>query len=477
MGMLLALLLLWTIAFLILYPGCCSIDSDDILNMAFGLPFEANHFRYDSINNHHPASYLFLVWVICQLGQSVGFDQAGCVALVSYAHLVILALCCSFFVARLYNLSKSKLLLAFSFVFFLSNPLIAQYSVTVWKDVIFSGFFLVFLIEYATLLLKPESLDSNKTDVISFIIAGIACTLLRNNAILPIAIALIVLAFKTSAKKAVAVSATILLPFALVVGPIYSLCDVKPGHFSEIVSVPLQQVTRTIAEDGALSNSQRAFYNEILPYDQYSKLYDPTTPNPIKFASEFNDVFLEDHKIDFMLNWFQVGCANPGIYLRAWVAQTQGFWNINYPTWYATPSGYWLDIKFESHSMLGGLMSQDDFYSIRDAFITTFSPIFNIGILTWFMLFVLAYRLREIPYDLAYCTLPLVVLWLTFLIAAPLNNFRYMLPLHLSIPLMLFLLFGAQFNPERLLRSKTGKVCPYNHKLRSKTPNNHQCSK
>lgn len=58
----------WFFFYLLYYPGCTSGDSNDILKMVLGLPFEADHFRYDTWNNHHPIAYTALVSLFVNAG-------------------------------------------------------------------------------------------------------------------------------------------------------------------------------------------------------------------------------------------------------------------------------------------------------------------------------------------------------------------------------------------------------------------------
>ena len=52
--------------------------------------------------------------------------------------------------------------------------------------------------------------------------------------------------------------------------------------------------------------------------------------------------------------------------------------------------------------------------------------------------------------------LPFVVLWMTFLLAAPSNDFRYMLSLHMAFPLFILFAFW-DFSQEKDV-SKTEKI-------------------
>ena len=142
-----------------LYPGCFSTDSNDILKMLWGVPFQSEWFRYDSLNNHHPAFYIVLNYLAVSLGQFLGFTEMKCVALISILHLVTLAACCGFAVLKVNSLFKRKSLTLFCWAFFLWDPLLGWYSVTMWKDVIFSGVFVCFALLLRTLLLLVLFMD------------------------------------------------------------------------------------------------------------------------------------------------------------------------------------------------------------------------------------------------------------------------------------------------------------------------------
>lgn len=142
-GMLVALILLWSFFLLTLYPGIASTDSVDVMKMALGLPFESDHFRYDSLNNHHPAFYVLMNWGALNLGALLGLGEIGQVACAASLHMLVLAICCSWATAKLAGMYRSKGLTVFLLLFFLCNPLIALYSISIWKDVVFAALFLV----------------------------------------------------------------------------------------------------------------------------------------------------------------------------------------------------------------------------------------------------------------------------------------------------------------------------------------------
>lgn len=447
----LTLLAIWGLVFLVCYPACCSTDTNDIFKMVLGLPFESNHFRYDSLNNHHPAFYVFINYVLLSLGQAMGLTLTMSVALIALIHLVVLAICCSYFAIKLRELFASEVVFVFAWVFFALNPVIAQYSVTIWKDVLFSGVFLVFVIQYAFLVIRSAEFISDKKRIIVFYLIALCCSLLRNNAFAAILIAIaFLLCIKQIRKIALILFASILVSFCFASGPIYSLVGIQPTHFAESMSVPLQQVGRVVAEKGVVTDEQWQFLNEIMPYEQWSEKYNPASPNSIKFASDFDDTFLEKNKIDFIVCWTQIGLQNPGIYFRAWCAQTLPFWSMTGTTWHVVPPGYIIDSTqgLVAHNLVGDIVSYDDFSLYREAHIAAFEPLYNVAGLVWLAIFSFMVVFCGNKPKRALMYLPLGLLWMTFLVAAPASDYRYLFAFLLLVPFFVSVCFFNVAIPE-----------------------------
>lgn len=434
------LLILDLIVLLAVYPGLCSTDTEDIFKMILGMPFESNHFRYATLNNHHPAFYTFLNWLVMTGALALGASQATSVALIAGFHAVCVALSCAYTSAVLYQLSRSKKIYVFTIGFFAINPLLMLYSVTIWKDVLFGAFFLVYLVT----LLKLFSLPNERPQIKNLILLGITallCSLLRNNGVMAIVLSLLVtvVACKPLRKALGALLLCLLIFYFAITGPIFSLFGVQSGHFSESVGIPLQQIARTISDDGAISNENKELFASILPIDQWKESYDPSSPNGIKFSADFNDEFLEENKGAFFKAWLQTGLSNPGIYFAAWMYETYPFWSTNSTTWYFTSPGYTLGDTTVSGTSLIPFASYDGLVLAANAFILVLGPMFNDGWLAWIMLAVVLYNALRKERSALFVLLPLVLYWGTYLAAAPASDFRYVFPLYLCIPLFCFL--------------------------------------
>ena len=456
-----SLMVVWTVGFFVLFPGCFSTDSTDILKMIWGIPFESDWFRYDSLNNHHPAFYIFLNFVAVRIGEILGFGQMGCASVVAFMHAVTLACCCGFVACGANRLFGKKIVVILCWAFFLFDPLLVWYSVTAWKDVIFSAVFVCLALLLAEVVLRPTEFLSKRRNAILLILFAVASSLLRSNGFLAVGVALFVVCIVASEpirRFAIASTVLIVVVYLVVTGLVCRIAGVSSAHFSETVGVPLQQISRVVHDGGVLSAEEEEYLDGILPIDEWDDLYNPVSPNPVKFSADFNDGALEGDKLQFIFRWFAIGLENPGIYFRAWIAQTHDYWSLESTTWYIADTGYDLGDGEKKNSHLGNLLTEEDLGAAFDSVKRALPFLYSIGFMAWSMLGGLLVAFLKGRCKSAIFFLPFVALWATFLLAAPANDFRYMLSLHLAFPLfVLFAFWDFKENKGILPEEKQGE--------------------
>ena len=217
--------------------------------------------------------------------------------------------------------------------------------------------------------------------------------------------------------------------------------DVASPHFSETVSVPLQQLARTVVDEGDLTESEESFISELIPLGAIKSDYNPVTPNPLKFSPDFNDEFLESHKVEFLMMWASVFPNNANSYLRAWIDETRGYWDWRQDSWHVVPAGY--DVADSgvnvAESLVPSIMSADTYLAYQDWAINKFVDLLsvpcNCALLGWLAVVLMVVALIMRRRDIGLMLLPSVALWGTMLLAAPVSNeFRYLFALHVTLP-------------------------------------------
>lgn len=424
------------------FPGLCTNDSNDIINQVLGVSEYSTWHRYDGLSNHHPVFYTFLVWIVFQATSFLG-SMDWSVFCFLFMQMTFVAFGCSWSLAWLNRHRVGKLYMIFAVCFFVLSPVLAGHSIIMWKDVPFS---IVILMLVLFLYDASRQSELSKKDVVKLLVILLALVMLRNNGIY-VALATLVYAiivFGSFRKKLIASGIVLVLIAAIVQGPLFALLSVEKGHFSESVSVPLQQVAATVAGGGEVTESQAEFLNQVLPLDEMADTYNPTSPNPLKFSVNFNDEFLEAHKLEFISVWAHMLPSNLGDYVRAWVLLTEGYWN---PGFQGSSIGATTAMfEQETNDLLGFGWDPNDLSSALKA---GFPALFGMGtfVPTVFCVAVLCLllnRRRGAARKLT-CFLPLAALAFTLLIAAPINNdFRYVLSFCLVLPFLPILatLFG-----------------------------------
>ncbi len=410
-------------------PGFLSLDSLVMIDNSRGIYEYANTFRYTGPTNAHSVLYIFLLGLFMQplpTWQGVALFllfQAACLSAIFTWAIVWLA---RLGVPRPYWIAV--------LVFFVINPVIAVYSVTLWKDVLYSAFVLVLSLKLFDWAKSPTI---RLQDYLAVDAVVLALVLLRNTGLYVgvLALACAILAFKGQRARTFAHTAALVAVVMVVQGPVYTALGMGKAHSSEMLSVPLQQLSAVVAHDGSLSEEQRVFLDQLLPIEQYKERYKPESVNDIKFSPDFNDAFLEGNMGSFLRVWVAAAPANLSEYAKAWVGETRGYWQpgavgftfAGWPDWDAkeTVNLFGGDIKWINR--VNGLMA--------------LAPIvYSAGSMAWFtllaiLLLFVARGSRRLA-DYVPFVPPLVVL-LILLVAAPIDyDFRYVYCLELLLPFL-----------------------------------------
>lgn len=452
-----AIWVIWLFWYALYYPGCTSTDSMDVLKMTLGFPFEEDHFRYDTLNSHHPLLYVGFVALFGRIGVLLG-GIGGAIAVTSFVQMTIFAACAAYVVWWVRDRTRSRVAWIAAFLFFAINPLIGRYAVTLWKDVLFSAALTIFCLKCFDLFESRGGLLKKRSFCIGFATSLAFVSLLRSNGFIVAGLSVVVLAIvcRDTRKLVVAWGFGALLAVYLVQSAVAGASGVVPAHFAESVSVPLQQIGKTIATDGVVTDEQAEFIGQIIPLDSIREAYHSDTANWIKFHEQFDDDYLDSHKIEFIAVWMSMFPANAITYISAWLEETVGYWYVDLGGWTVADSGYTLELEGEATTVAASPLVPEAIASSwlfhdtqpTDLLAKLFPPLCRGACLVWFLLFVLSVQISRKRYIAVVTLLPLAIYWATFLVAAPIFcEFRYMFPLHFAIPLIVYcLLLPSRFS-------------------------------
>lgn len=427
----------WIPVFLTYYPGNLSIDSFDVTVQALG---------QEELSNHHPIMFTMLVRLCMKIGGMFGGVTAG-IVLFSLLQMMIQAMTLGFCTEAIRRYGGKKYVVAGAIFFFGFNPIVSMYSITMWKDILFSCWLLL-LISYLFDLIHGEGKARNLgvRELGTMVVLYILLAFGRNNGLYIVLLTSIVLCiyYRKQYKKVVPVFTSVVVIIAVIQGPVYDAFGIEKGSFAESVGIPLQQMAYTVKHDGYITEEQREFLDEMLSLDEMKEAYCPTLSNGIKFHKHFNDEFLEENKGEFLKVWTGMLIHNPFKFVKAYCMQTMGFWHVD-TVGYIYTSGI-SDARYDTLRVKGENLLMDTTGIDLEVTERWDGPILNLftmpAVPFWMILICAVVLIVRKQYSLLIVLTPLIGLWGTIMIATPAyGEFRYVYGLHLAVPFLFFLLF------------------------------------
>ncbi len=454
-----AILVCWLPYFLTFYPGNGSSDSySTILQVKGAWP----------LSNHHPVMFTLFVKLCLKIGESLGGGTGEGIAVFSVAQMLLMAFAFSACVEWMKSRGISRLWQWVATLFWALNPIIALYSITMWKDVLFSIWILLFVIYlYDAVMREPEYVSSAKSLTL---LGGVSLLTAfgRNNGIyiVVLVLAALILVYRKYWKRLLSFSMILVTAVVLIQGPGYEMLGIEKGSFAESVAIPLQQIGHTVAGNGKMTEEQEEFIDHLLPVETIKEVYDPYMVDAIKFNEGFDKSYLENNKMEFLWTWAKMFPENLKGYIEAYALQTLGYWYVDITNWKCTFGLEYTD-KYEVNIVqnLTGIDSSTLIQNmiVRNDMTPVIRYLFKVALPVWLGLLVCFIMILQRRKKYILSLLPLIGTWGTLMIATPVYcEFRYMFGLHLSLPVLGAFLFHmteiSMFMP-RQHDMKERKVC------------------
>lgn len=415
--------------FFVGYPGYLSTDSFTSLNQI----------QSGEYLNNNPFWYTMFIKVFVGLGEALFGEINAAVACYSTAQILILSACFAYCLVTLYQSRIPAWCIVAAWGIYTLLPYNITYSITMWKDILFSASAL--LIAASLYRLLKDIGRSRMLNYVVFVIGSVGFCLMRTNGWYAYLVTAVVMLFTSarSRKKLLWIMAVILVLCWVLINPVQAALGVGQTDFVETMSVPLQQIARVVAQGCQLEEQDRAFLEEIFWLDRVAELYSPEIVDPIKFETirTGGKEFLKENLGEFIKVWLRIGAQYPGEYLEAWVELTKGFWNGGYYFW------IYLAWSYPELSGIGGFAMDNP---VKDLFEALFrymekpvimQPFCSIGLHAWMVvacLFACAAKKRK-EFLL---TLPVLVLLAGLWVGTPVYaEYRYAYPMFTTYPLIL----------------------------------------
>ena len=397
-------------------------------------------------SDHHPFAHTLLIKLFLSLGMALFNNVYAAIACYTIFQMVLMALLLCYCLCILYRYGAGRKLCLLFLIFYACVPYNGSFAVTMWKDVLFSGFLLLFaLCIYRLLHLYPsdEKLKKQPGLLALLLLSGLLVCLFRSNGLYVFLLTspFLVIVLRREWK--------LLLPGLLIVaalalcikGPVYDAIGVAEPAFSESLSIPAQQIARVVHEGRTLTQEQIDLLNQTVDYDSIADYYQPELSDPVKALIQYgNPEYLEAHKGAYLKLWIQLGLRYPLDYWNAFVDQTRGYWFPGEPGLTVNESISPNDVGLTGQSVLRGTAAWK-VVEILNKLYTIFplyGLLYSIGAFTWAAIFWCANCALNGRKRNCLLFIPFFALILTLCLATPVAaDLRYAYPLILSMPLML----------------------------------------
>lgn len=314
---LISIFILWIPHFLAFYPAILSYD--------FNVQYVSAMKGVEFFTTHHPLIHTFLIRQFILLGTHFGSAQTG-IAIFAIVQMLIMACVMAYSCNLIYRLTGKKLFAFVTAGFYAIFPINAILTLCMTKDVLFSAFFLLFVL----LLIELELTGIKRIAIIVFVIAdGVALLLFRNNAIYAFIVFAIVYVSMSGKEwyKSLAVSVIIIVISIVSLVGMQKLMRAESGNKIEMYSVFLQTFARVgMNQRSLLTDEEYNIIDSYVPNEIWTS-YNPAIADNVKnYISDNYDWNVDNVKL--IKDWIYIGVHYPNDYIDAFLSLTCGYWSV-----------------------------------------------------------------------------------------------------------------------------------------------------
>lgn len=435
------LFLAWLPGFLSSYPGVYVIDN----------VFQIEWYLKDMVSAHHPVLHTYLLGICVSLGHSFFHSYEAGLAIYSLLQMAVLSGMFAYVLKSLSGKLPAVVQTACVLLYALL-PVHAVSSFTATKDILYSGLFLLLILKTYELVKEQDIFFESKRKMGGYILLVFLSCCFRNTGIYIFicSIPVFLVICRRYRGKVLLFGLSALVLWGAFTGPLYRLMQVTKGSSAEIMSVPMQQMSRALLVEGdKISPENAAAIQEYIPnYD----LYAARVADPVK--DTFNAGLLNENPGRFLKVWLQTGLSCPQSYIVAFLEMNLGFW---YPQMqYPDADTYLSFIPYRNADAVQvGDVFKDAVYLERTSYIPALaefyenhlenggyqkipvlSMLYSPGFYFWILCFGILLCIYKKNYNMAVPLGMMFLLWLTLMVS-PVVVFRYAYPLVVCLPVML----------------------------------------
>lgn len=430
------LLLCWVPFWLAFWPGTFVYDS--------GTQF---YTYYDwVITTHHPILHTLLLGFCMSLGIDSTEDGSATTGLAVYSavQMILLAAMLAYAIHWMRRRAVPTGVRITVTLLFAIFPFYPIWSFSAQKDVLFGGLAMLFVLQLVDLWLDGYRLLQSPWRIAGFIATAVLMMLMRNNGVY----ALLVLApfgivwAKGARWRVTALLAGCVAAYLAANGALIWATEATSACKVEFLSIPLQQIARTLRDDPAAIAEDTDGVIDTLYDTSPAEVYNPQVADPVKWATYYDEV---DENVPQLLSlWVRMGVHHLQSYAEAFLVQNLPYYLPGAPMAYRFDLGVvQMDMfPIEEHSYFPALRELCQKY---DQTLTLWGLpgarlLSDTAFFVWLAIagFALAWYRRQKHLMAGF--LYLLAIWATCLVG-PVAIIRYMLALFYAVPILWATLF------------------------------------
>lgn len=417
----------WFVYFLKYYPAILTPDSHYVIRYS----------EYKILSDHHTFGHTWFFGFIYYVGKFIFGSQTKGIAFYILIQMFLLATIYNFAIKYFYQKGLKKIYCVCLWLIFALSPLHGHYSVTLWRDILFSASFLLIFISLFEF--NSNNYIVSKKYLFYFIIGTLLMLFFRNNGIYIYIFMFPFLWLVCSNRKFLMrfIYLSIIVFYYVVKGPLFDVLGVEQAKTVEAYSIPLQQIARVIASDKYIDDDIMEELKDYIDVNKVKVNYKPYISDPIKSLT--NSDYLSKNVGDFIKVWFKLLMKYPNVYVEAYLSQTLGYWYPSVEYWSVgtqiSSINGWETI--ECHSLLSNEL--DRFLEkTKDKNIPFGMFIWSLGLQFIIILVSSLILLYKKNYSKLLAFVPLYGLWVSIMIATPVfSELRYVYALFICSPFCL----------------------------------------
>ena len=315
----LILILAYLIMSFVFFPGIYAYDTTSLLS----------EWKLGYLYTNQPAIYTVFVGIFLELGYFLfnSYQIAGYV--VTLVQIIIFALCNAYAIAFIFNNFRINIFIKIVVILLFGlMPFNSILAVSITKDVLFSGLFLVLII----LMIKILYFDKKNISLyVSFGIINIILMMLRKNMVIVSLLFLIIIVFckvkdKIKLIKTIGISIISAIIISSSIDTIFRKSDYA---LYETLSIPLSQLAKvSIDYYDEFSDFDKAMVYKLWGKDEAYRNHSPYLSDNIKLPN-FDYLLTDSANFkEFTQWWIKMGVKYPKSYIESFLKQNIGSWYI-----------------------------------------------------------------------------------------------------------------------------------------------------